>query len=50
MKGYRYTIESVGGVTTVINGVPNKIDFLADAPFINIINPKGRIIEEEVEV
>ena len=60
MKGYKYTIDSVGGITTVINEVPNKIEFPADAPVINIIKPKGRIIlpmcnvvritEEEVEI
>lgn len=60
MKGYKYTIDSVGGITTVINEVPNKIEFPADTPLINIINPKGRIIlpmcnvvritEEEVEI
>ena len=60
MKCYKYTIDSVGGITTVIDEVPNKIEFPADEPFINIINPKGRIIlpmcnvvsitEEEVEI
>lgn len=60
MKCYKYTIDSVGGISTVINEVPNKIEFPTDAPFINIINPKGRtilpmcnvirIIEEEVEI
>lgn len=60
MKGYKYTIESVVGITTIINEVPNKIEFPADTPFINIINPTGRIIlpmcnvvritEEEVEI
>ena len=59
MKVYKYTIDSVGGITTVINEVPNKIEFPAK-PFINIINPTGRIIlpmcnvvritEEEVEI
>ena len=60
MKCYKYTIDSVGGITTVINEVPNKIEFHADTPYINIISPKGRIIlpmcnvvritEEEVEI
>lgn len=60
MKGYKYTIESVGGITTVIKDLPNKIEFLADTPLLTIINPKGRIIlpmcnviritEEEVEI
>lgn len=60
MKCYKYTIESVGGITTVINECPNKIEFPDDTHFINIINPKGRTIlpmcnvvritEEEVEI
>lgn len=60
MKGYKYTIESVGGITTVINEMPNRIEFPDDTPFINIIKPTGRIIlpmcnvvritEEEVEI
>ena len=60
MKGYKYTIESIGGITTEINAIPNKIEFLADAPFISINHPAGRTIlpmrnvvritEEEVEI
>ena len=60
MKVYKYTIDSIGGSTTVINEVPNKIEFHADTPYINIISPKGRIIlpmcnvvriiEKEVEI
>ena len=60
MKGYKYTIDSVGGITTTIKDLPNRIEFPADTPFINIISPTGRIIlpmcnvvritEEEVEI
>ena len=61
MKGYKYTIDSVGGITTTIKDMPNMIDFNPDVKIIKIGNPDGRtiilpmcnvirIIEEEVEI
>ena len=61
MKGYKYTIESVGGITTTIKDVPNRIDFNPDVKITKIVNPDGstimlpmcnvvRITEEEVEI
>ena len=61
MKVYKYTIDSVGGITTVIKDLPNRIEFNTDAKFIRIVNPDGstimlpmcnavRIIEEEAEI
>ena len=61
MKVYKYTIDSVGGITTKIKDLPNRIEFNTDAKFIQIVNPDGstimlpmcnvvRIIEEEAEI
>ena len=60
MKGYKYTIESVGGITTVMD-LPKRTEFNTDAKFIKIGNYDGstiilpmcnvvRIIEKEVEI
>lgn len=61
MKVYKYTIDSVGGITTKIKDLPNRIEFNTDAKFIRIVNPDRstiilpmcnvvRITEEEVEI
>lgn len=60
MKVYKYTIDSVGGITTKIK-LPNRIEFNTDAKFIRIVNPDRstiilpmcnvvRIIEEDAEI